>query len=227
MRRPAPRGRVRARWAPRRVPSWITRGSRRPALANLNGARVAHVDLDLGVDFASQVISGTARLRAAAVADGVAELVLDTRGLAIDRVRSGDGADLEFTLSEAHEALGAALEVTLPRSLSKGEEFAVVVSFSTSPSSTAVQFLEPAQTAGGKYPYLFTQCQAIHARSLFPCQDAPAAKMTYTARVVVPSPLTALMSAVPRDDGRPVAEHGATRTFAFDQAVRSRPICSP
>ena len=46
----------------------------------------------------------------------------------------------------------------------------MAITFATSPDSTAVQFLEPVQTAGGRHPYLFTQCQAIHARSFVPCQ---------------------------------------------------------
>lgn len=46
----------------------------------------------------------------------------------------------------------------------------IVISFSTMPKSTALQFLDPSQTAGGRHPYLFTQCQAIHARSFIPCQ---------------------------------------------------------
>ena len=50
--------------------------------------------------------------------------------------------------------------------------------------SSACQFLEPAQTAGGEHPYLFTQCQAIHARTLFPCQDTPGAKMTYSGECI-------------------------------------------
>ena len=64
--------------------------------------------------------------------------------------------------------------------------------------------------------------QAIHARALYPCQDTPAAKITYAAEVTVPAPLTALMSAIPLDDGKPAADGdgGAKRTtFAFKQEV--------
>lgn len=61
---------------------------------------------------------------------------------------------------------------------------------------TAVQWLLPEMTAGKKYPYLFTQCQAIHARTLLPCHDSPSVKVTYSATVSVPAPLTALMSAI-------------------------------
>lgn len=35
----------------------------------------------------------------------------------------------------------------------------VVVAYATSPDSTALQWLDAAQTAGKKRPYLFSQCQ--------------------------------------------------------------------
>ena len=66
--------------------------------------------------------------------------------------------------------LGASLSIALPRTLSKGDEIRVELEWLTSPESTALQWLEPSQTAGGKLPYLFSQCQAIHARSFVPCQ---------------------------------------------------------
>ena len=59
----------------------------------------------------------------------------------------------------------------------QGGRVTVAVSYVTSPESSAIQWLPPAQTAGKNYPYLFTQCQAIHARSMVPCIDAPGHKV--------------------------------------------------
>ncbi len=58
-------------------------------------------------------------------------------------------------------------------------------------------------------PYLFSQGQAILTRSWLPTQDSPAIRQTYEARLTVPAPLVAVMSAerltpdgVPLPDGR-------------------------
>merc|ERR1719233_2647114 len=64
------------------------------------------------------------------------------------------------------------------------------------PTSTALQWLEPDQTLAGTHPFLFSQCQAIHCRSLVPCQDTPSVKAPYTASITAPSKLAALMSAI-------------------------------
>ena len=53
----------------------------------------------------------------------------------------------------------------------------LLINYKTHPESNALQWLKPSQTAGKKYPYLFSQCQPILARSMFPCQDSPSCKV--------------------------------------------------
>jgi len=74
--------------------------------------------------------------------------------------------------------------------------------------------LEPAQTDGGKHPYLFSQCQAIHARSVIPCQDSPLARFTFKCEMTVPEALTVVMAAAP-GEARAGGQSG-TRTFSFE-----------
>ena len=76
-------------------------------------------------------------------------------------------------------------------------------------------FLSLSQTVGKVHPYLFTQCQAIHARSMYPCQDTCSSKITYDAEITVPEGLVALMSA------SRVKQEG--NTFFFTQKV-SMPV---
>ena len=186
--------------------------------SNYPAVKVTHVDFDVDVDFDTKSIAGTVALRAVVGDAPSDELVLDTRDLTIESCRV-DGADASFDLqAEPHAVMGAALTVKLGEARAPGTTLDVVVSYRTSPSSSAVQWLRPEQTAGGKHPYLFTQCQAIHARALYPCQDTPAAKLTYGAKVTVPAPLRALMSAIPVGEGVPSGAAGKT-TFAFEQTV--------
>ena len=75
--------------------------------------------------------------------------------------------------------------------------------------------LNSEQTVGKKAPYLFTQCQAIHARSLLPCQDTPSVKITYTAEITVPSSLKALMSAIQVSENL----NQKNNVYFFDQKI--------
>jgi len=88
------------------------------------------------------------------------------------------------------------------------------IDYATSPAASALQWLEPAQTDGGKHPYLFSQCQAIHARSVIPCQDSPLARFTFKCEMTVPEALTVVMAAAP-GKARPGSTPG-TRSFSFE-----------
>ena len=143
------------------------------------------------------------------------QLVLDTKGLEVASVCASDGTELSWGLAPPVGEFGRALSVEIPEALG---EPAVVVEYTTSPSATALQWLPPQQTGGKVHPFLFTQSQAIHARSFFPCQDTPQVKAVYEATVRVPGELTAIMSAL-GNGGAPVVLPDGRREFKFRQPV--------
>ena len=59
----------------------------------------------------------------------------------------------------------------------------ITITYTTADDASALQWLSPEQTAGKTHPYLFSQCEAIHCRSMVPLQDTPAVKSSYSAEV--------------------------------------------
>ena len=165
------------------------------SFANPDEVVVRHLDLDWDVRFDRRTLDGSATLHVERVVEGAgAALRLDTRELSIIAVElSDDGADwtqTPFTLGEADPILGAPLEVTLSEAATQ-----VRIAYTTSPGASGVQWLAPEQTAGKMRPFMFTQSQAIHARSWIPLQDTPGVRVTYRATVRTPPALRAVMSA--------------------------------
>ncbi|KAJ1849759.1 Leucyl aminopeptidase yscIV [Coemansia sp. RSA 2708] len=186
------------------------------SLANLDQIATEHVHLDLDVDFAGKKLVGTARFRLVAVTS-TQEVVLDTAHLNIKAARlvqsDGSPTALEVDTSTVHDIYGTALRIQLSALVATGDKLEIEIDYETSPNSSAIQFLTPEQTLGKSHPYLFTQCEEIHARSLLPCQDSPSVKISYSASIRAPKPLTALMSALAtgsRDDGD-------STVFSFEQ----------
>jgi leukotriene-A4 hydrolase len=104
--------------------------------------------------------------------------------------------ELGFQLGQSSVDFGTALQIDLSGLDPLPERLNLEIAYKTSPSATALQWLDANCTMGKQHPYLFSQCQAIHARSIVPCQDTPLVKFTYSARVRAPVPLTVLMSAL-------------------------------
>jgi leukotriene A-4 hydrolase/aminopeptidase len=166
--------------------------------------RVRHIDLDWDVMFDKKILKGTATLTVErASAGGNHPLILDTRDLKINKVESSSDnksfAETKFNLGQSDAILGAPLTIEMPSNATR-----VRIEYETSPKASGLQWLEPSQTAGKKHPFMFTQSQAIHARSWIPLQDTPQVRVTYSARIRTPPALLAVMSAendskTPRD----------------------------
>ncbi|NNF02651.1 MAG: hypothetical protein HKN22_08190 [Bacteroidia bacterium] len=150
---------------------------------------ITNLHLDLDVDFENKILNGRADLNVNNHS-GTDKLILDTRGLTIKSVTLEDGKATPFALGADDKHYGSPLTIDISSNTKK-----VSIEYSTDPKAPALQWLSPAQTRGGVHPFLFTQSQAILARSWLPCQDSPGVKFTYTATVKVPQGLLALMSA--------------------------------
>jgi aminopeptidase N len=147
--------------------------------ANVKAFVTKHMILDLWANFEPQrgrveiparTLSGSVELHLERRDPAATELVLDTRDLMIAStsaaIGTGSWVETAFKLDAATPAFGSALRITMPPGTDR-----VKISYATSPDARGLQWLSPEQTAGRKHPFLFSQAQAIQARSFIPLQD--------------------------------------------------------
>jgi len=162
--------------------------------ANVRAFVTTHLALDLTPDFGTRTISGTATLTFDRLDQSATEVVLDTRDLHITKTETGTDeqhwSDATFTLDTPTAAFGSALRIAMPAGATR-----VRVTYTTSPGAKGLQWLTPAQTAGKVHPFLFTQAEAIQARSFIPLQDLPGVRFRYDATIHTPADLVAVMAA--------------------------------
>ncbi len=189
------------------------------SFSNPKQIRVTNVDLDWTVSFEEKSIKGFADLKFERARDAAnAPLILDTRDLKIEKTETSndDGKTFqpaEFKLGEADKVLGSSLTIPLPAEANK-----VRVYYQTAPTASGLQWLTPEQTAGKQKPFMFSQAQAIHARSFIPIQDSPQVRVTYTAKVRTPKELLAVMSA---EGNSQTAERTGEYNFKMTKAIPS------
>ena len=116
---------------------------------------------------------------------------MDTRDLSIERVTlCKEESPTGYKIGDEVEFLGNPLTIEI------GPHTSIVnVYYSTNPEAAAIDWVSPIQTAGGIHPFLYTQSQAILARTWIPLQDSPGIRFTYDATISVPAGLMAVMSA--------------------------------
>jgi aminopeptidase N len=184
--------------------------------AQPDAVRVTSLALDLSVSFDKRELAGSATLNLDWHDRAARELVLDTNDLAIEKVEVADKAGIwtpaKFSLDKADPALGSALRIA-----AGAQNPQVRITYHSNPDAFGLQWLDPAQTAGKKHPFMFSQSESIAARSWVPLQDTPAVRFTYTAHIRVPKELRAVMSA----DNDPKHALDGDFRFAMPQKIPS------
>ncbi|MCC6560373.1 MAG: M1 family metallopeptidase [Xanthomonadales bacterium] len=184
--------------------------------AHLDEVRIKHVYLDLDVSFEQRRLAGFAEISLDWKQPQAKRLDLDTRDLSIERVSAqrsdGSWSNAPFSLAKRDAKFGSHLRIRLKDAAPK-----VRVYYRTAPGASGLQWLEPAQTLGKQTPFMFSQAQAIHARSFAPLQDTPAVRFTYRARVTAPEGIRVVMSA----DNDPAADGRGGFRFHMPQPIPS------
>ncbi|XP_011696167.1 PREDICTED: leukotriene A-4 hydrolase [Wasmannia auropunctata] len=164
-------------------------------------ARVTKIDLELNVDFNKRVLKGKAILTIEKSLDSVKEVILDKYNLLIERVTNPvTGKFLPYNTIESQHSIGSQFTIILPPTrdnFGTGKQTCVVqIEYETSPNCPALYWLTPEQTADSTHPFLMSNNKLTYARAVFPCQDTPSVKFSYTAKISVPKDFTVIMSAL-------------------------------
>ena len=158
------------------------------SFAEPQNASFSHVSLDISVDFENQQLRCVATYQLLLTSRS-SEIIFDTNHLQVLEIAC-DGKKVAHKLGANDAILGAPLTVSLPKNAQS-----LTIQYVTHPKAAALQWLNAVQTADKTHPFLFTQSQAILARSWVPCQDSPGIRFTYDATIRVPKGMRAIASA--------------------------------
>jgi leukotriene-A4 hydrolase len=192
-------------------------------LSNYNNWRTAHTTANFEILFEEQRLSGNVVLTLKSITNPeTKEIVLDTSYLDISEIKV-NGNPAKWELLPRMEPYGSALKISLESGIPADQTVEVLIYLSTTKSCTALQWLNPAQTSNKKHPYMFSQCQAIHARSVFPCQDTPDVKSTFDFNITSHLPVIASGLSSPTNPTSP-SPSSNPQLYKFHQPL---PIPSP
>lgn len=177
-----------------------------PHSAATSDARVTHLHWTANVNVESHTITANATFDFIAE-KGAKQISFDTRDLNILWVKV-NGRKTYFFKDGTKPFLGEALHIEI-----QDTDTQVSIQYTTSPNAEALLWVEKEN----ELPFLFSQSQAILARTWIPCQDSPSVRFTYSADVTVPKDLMALMSA----ENPQVKSSNGTYHFEMKQRIPS------
>ncbi|EAS02663.2 peptidase M1 family aminopeptidase (macronuclear) [Tetrahymena thermophila SB210] len=190
------------------------------SLSNIDKVKCLHYDLILYISFDKKSIEGSVNYHFEAT-QKTRKVYLDIRNIKIKNIIM-DGQKLEYTILsiDKTKSFGEQLQIFLPQKYEQGSKFELTIQYETIQSKhSGLNWLNPSQTEGKVHPYLFTQSEPYWNRTIFPCQDSPAIKSTYTAQLHVTQPLKAYCSA--KLISKSETEHETIMNFKQDIPIPS------
>ncbi|CAH8848214.1 unnamed protein product [Trichobilharzia szidati] len=184
--------------------------------SNSNNHVTEKLNIDWKINFNTQTIRGSVNLflKKVCSSDLNPNILLDTKNLNILSVHINSQPAKWHLSPTSSQIFGSSLEIVPNTSTNS---FDVKIDYETSPNSSALQWLTPQLTADRRQPFMFSQCQAIHARSLLPCQDTPVVKCPFEAKVTAPKETVVIMGA--KRISEPKATDDGHITYHFQQNV--------
>ena len=173
------------------------------------------IELSLNVDFKNKIIDGIVKTYFTALKDGEV-IILDTRSLKINSIIDCDtGDELEYIIDTQYELDGIGVPLKIYKNYNKDDQIAILIKYSTTKEGMSIDWLEPEQTAGKEYPFMYSQGESILNRELFPTQDTPAVKTPVNVGITVEKPLFALDSGIYQGK----IDNGDTVTYFYEQKI--------
>jgi leukotriene-A4 hydrolase len=174
--------------------------------------------IDVVLDFEKKQMIGKMDVKYEIINPEISRIILDLKGpeiLYVDFIeKDEEGEDLNsiklnyeiYSENEFKDSLGTPLIIYLEnikknseleyKKILNSKSLIIRINFITNEKCTGIQFLTKEQTHTKKHPFMFTQCEAIQCRSLFPVQDSPSVKSTYVVKTAIENPLTFLFGGI-------------------------------
>ncbi len=181
--------------------------------SNIEEINTTHLNLELEIDFDAQVIHGVARHKMKN--NGTKRAIFDINRIEIKKVTTGSKGhetEVTFDIGISDSILGSPLIVNIEQ-----DDSLINIYYNTAKNADALDWLAPNLTGDKKYPFLYTQGEAILTRSWIPTQDTPENRFTYSANVKVPKELLAVMSANNPEEKNETGEY----SFEMGQPIPS------
>lgn len=162
------------------------------SFTNADQVTTTHAEIHLQLDFPTKLVHGTVTYQFVSLTDGLTRVILDTKHLIIKSIQSVQS----WTMGQTHEVIGTPLIIELSSPVAAHQQFKLSIDYQTTDKCTALTWMSPSNTSGKKHPFCFTQCEAIHCRTLLPVQDSPQVKFTIDYSIVVNEPYTVAAGAI-------------------------------